>query len=802
MGFSFRKRGVTEEIAPANNSSDEAIEATGAEALNTLKHFEEQHKLDPNLPIQELNDVDAALATGNAEKGVEIETSLVEDDSPYPEVRAAVRNYDVDLPANTIRAWVIGLILCTVGSAVNMLFSLKNPTIQITTYVIQLVAYPIGLGWDLIFPDRVFEIWGLKFNFKPGKFNFKEHVIIVVMSNAAYGGGFLYATDVLIAQQVFYKQHFGWGFQLLFGITTLCTGYGLAGLGRRFLVWPAAMIWPSDLVNASLFYALHDHTPPDPINANGWKISRYRWFLYVLTGGFVWYWFPGWIFQGLSYFTFICWAAPNNVVVNKIFGGLHGYGLLPTTLDWTVVSGYALSPLIPPFHAVANTVAGVIIFFVVVSMGLHFSGHWYADYFVVQSSSAFDNTGAVYDVSKILNTDLIFDEAKYHEYSPLFLSTQFALCYGLSFATVAAVVVHVALYHGKQIVTQFKLARKQADDVHMKLMRKYRDAEDWWYLALFAVMIGLSFVVCCAWPTGFPAWAYVVCILIPLVWTIPIGIVQAITNIQLGLNVLTEFIIGYMLPGHPLAMMMFKNYGYICMSQALYFSQDLKLGHYMKVPPRAMFWSQLTASVWSAIVQISVMNWALGTIPNVCSEDQPDNYTCPNGRVFYTASVIWGAIGPARMFSGDALYSSLQWFWLVGAVTPVITWFAARRAPKKWFGFIRSINMPLVFGGSGMIPPATAYTYLVWGAVGMTFNYFIKRRWNGWWLQYNYITSAALDCGLAISTIIIFFTLYLTNAQLPKWYGNYEVFDTLDQTGLAIKSFVAQGETFGPTSWP
>lgn len=86
MGFSFRKRGATEEISPASISSDEVVEATGAEALNTLKYFEEQHKLDPNLPIQELNDVDAALATGNAEKGVEIETTLVEENSPYPEV--------------------------------------------------------------------------------------------------------------------------------------------------------------------------------------------------------------------------------------------------------------------------------------------------------------------------------------------------------------------------------------------------------------------------------------------------------------------------------------------------------------------------------------------------------------------------------------------------------------------------------------------------------------------------------------------------------------------------------------------
>lgn len=70
----------------------------------------------------------------------------------------------------------------------------------------------------------------------------------------------------------------------------------------------------------------------------------------------------------------------------------------------------------------------------------------------------------------------------------------------------------------------------------------------------------------------------IIAYLIALVFTIPIGMVQAMTNIQLGLNVLTEFIIGYMLPGRPLAMMLFKTYGYIAMSQALYFTQDLKFG--------------------------------------------------------------------------------------------------------------------------------------------------------------------------------------------------------------------------------
>ncbi|KAI0522299.1 OPT family small oligopeptide transporter [Xylaria bambusicola] len=787
--FRFRRR------VPAER--EQRIKPSGGdEATDTSDRSESRCQFDPNLPVDEIELVDASSNSGDVEKSVKVDVNAIKDDSPYPEVRAAVRNYDVDLPANTIRAWVIGMVLCTAGSAVNMLFSLRNPSITITTYVIQLIAYPIGLGWDLVFPDREFEFMGITFNLKPGKFNFKEHTVIVAMSNAAYGGGVLYATDVLVAQQVFYKQNFGWGFQLLFGITTLCTGYGLAGIMRRFLVWPAAMIWPGDLVNATLFYILHDNIPTDPTQANGWRTSRYRWFLYVMGGGFFWYFFPGWIFQGLAYFNFVCWALPNNVIINKVFGGLHGYGILPTTLDWTVVSDYSLSPLIPPFHAIANTVAGVIVFFVIVSAGLHFSGTWYADYFVVQSSDAFDNTGAKYNMSRILNDQNLLDPDAYHAYSPVFLSTQFALCYGLSFAAVAAVIVHTILYHGPQIKNQYRKARTQEDDIHMRLMKKYKDSPDWWYLVLFTVMVALSFAVCTAWPTGFPAWAYVICILIPIVWTIPIGIIQGVTNIQIGLNVLTEFVIGYILPGHPLAMM---NYGYVAMQQALYFIQDLKLGHYMKVPPRTMFSAQLVASVWSAIVQVAVLNWALGNIPEICSNQQPDSFTCPGGRNFFTTSVIWSVIGPARIFSGDALYSSLQWFWLVGAVSPVITWFVARRYPKS---IARYINMPLVFGGSGWIPPATAYSYLCWGSVGFFFNYLTKRRFRGWWLQYNYTTSAALDCGLALSTILIFFTLYLTSANAPQWYGNYDIYETLDQRGLAIKSFVATGETFGPKSWP
>ena len=136
---------------------------------------------------------------------------------------------------------------------------------------------------------------------------------------------------MIIAQRIWYKGDFDWLWQILFGITTLCTGYGIAGLSRRFLVWPAAMIWPSSLVNAAMFHTLHDHSRSDPARTNGWSIGRYRWFLIVFTGAFVWYWFPGWIFTGLSWFCWITWIWPESVIVNQLFGGMTGFGLMPIT---------------------------------------------------------------------------------------------------------------------------------------------------------------------------------------------------------------------------------------------------------------------------------------------------------------------------------------------------------------------------------------------------------------------------------------------------------------------------------------
>jgi len=216
------------------------------------------------------------------------------------------------------------------------------------------------------------------------------------------------------------------------------------------------------------------------------------------------------------------------------------------------------------------------------------------------------------------------------------------------------------------------------------------------------------------------------------------------------------------------------------MTQALQFTSDFKLGHYMKLPPRTMFWGQIMAAVIAGTTQLGVQSWMFSNIKDMCSTTQPDGFICPNTEVFGTASIIWGVIGPQRQFSQGQIYygilylvgsthvcpyilkqtlflAGLSFFFLVGFAAPLLTWFISLKWPNSW---LRYVNWPVILSGVGLIPPASAVNYVPWAIVGFIFQYVIRRRHFSWWTKYNYVLSASMDSAVAISIVVIFF-----------WYG-------------------------------
>lgn len=737
----------------------------------------------------EYDPVDAAIAAQISTD--EYAGISVEDDSPYPEVRASVPpTDDPTLPQNTLRMWVLGFILTTLGCGMNTLFSFHSPSFYITTYVTSILAFPLGKACERLLPNV--KIFGVPLN--PGPFNLKEHTIITIMGSVSFGGGAAYATDILTAQNRFYGSDFGVGFAICAILSTQIIGFSLAGMARKVLVEAPSAIWPSNLVTSTFLTNMHineNHT------ANGWKISRFAFFTLVFVGNFCWYFFPGYIFTALSYFAWPTWIAPNNVKVNQVFGATSGMGLMPITFDWNQIAGYIGSPLIPPTATILTIFSSIVVIFWIVVPAVYYSNTWYSKYMPLSSSGSYDRYQSTYNVSKIVDkTTLTFNEEGYKNYSPLFISSTFAISYGLSFASIIATLVHTVLFHGKDIIRQIK--QQDKPDVHQRLMRQnYKNIPEWWYGIVFLGSFAISIVTIRYWNTEMPVWSLIVALLIAIVFLLPVGIIYSLTNIAVGLNVVTEFIIGYMVPGKPLAMMFFKTFGYITNNQAVTFAQDMKLGHYMKIQPRLLFWAQLLATIWGSLVQIAVMRWSYGNIENLCDADQKNNYTCPNGKVFFNASLIWGAIGPERVFGSGAVYNQALWFFMLGLL-PVVNWLVLKKWPNSK---IRWLNWPVFFSGTGYIPPATPYNYSTYCIVGIFFGVFIKKRFTHWYFKYNYSLSAGLDIGLAYSSLIIFLCLSLTSTDFPAWWGNNVVNGTLDSNVETISNVLAEGEFFGPTTW-
>jgi OPT family oligopeptide transporter len=186
---------------------------------------------------------------------------------------------------------------------------------------------------------------------------------------------------------------------------------------------------------------------------------------------------------------------------------------------------------------------------------------------------------------------------------------------------------------------------------------------------------------------------------------IPIAIIMAIANQHFSLYLVAQLICGYVFPGRPVANMVFTVYCYISSSQAVKFSSDLKLGHYMKIPPKTMFMVQMVATLISSLAQVGVLNWMFANIPSLCSTDAINGFSCPLARVHFNGSILWGVVGPHRFFGKDALYGNLIWAFVIGFFAPIILWISWKKTNIK---FLRKINLPLLLGSLSWIPPAVS----------------------------------------------------------------------------------------------
>ncbi|PSS04477.1 Oligopeptide transporter like [Actinidia chinensis var. chinensis] len=678
---------------------------------------------------------------------------------------------DPTLPVLTFRMWVLGLTSCVLLAFVNQFFWYRSEPLTVSSISAQIAVVPLGHLMARTITDRVF-FAGTRWSFtlNPGPFNVKEHVLITIFANS--GAGSVYATHILSAVKLYYKKELTFLPALIVMITTQVLGFGWAGLFRKYLVEPGTMWWPSNLVQVSLFRALHEKEKRPQGGT-----TRTQFFLITFMCGFAYYIFPGYLIPLLTSFSWVCWLAPKSILVQQIGSGMKGLGIGSLGFDWASIASYLGSPLASPWFATANVAIGFLFVMYVMTPISYWLNIYNAKNFPLFSSKLFMFNGSKYDISKIVDSNFRLDENAYTKYGPLHMSTFFAMTYGVGFATLSATVVHILLFHGRDLWNQSKGAfgRSKKMDIHSRLMKVYKPVPMWWFLVLLVVNVAAIFFACAHYNATLqlPWWGVLLACAIALFFTLPIGVIAATTNQAPGLNIITEYIIGYLYPERPVANMCFKVYGYISMTQALTFLADFKLGHYMKIPPRTMFMAQVVGTLVSVIVYQATAWWLMGAIPNLCDTSLlPPNsqWTCPMDNVFYDASVIWGLVGPRRIFGNLGLYSKVNWFFLAGAIAPLLVWLAHKAFPKqKW---IRLIHMPVLIGATSMMPPATSVNYTSWIIIGFLSGFVLYRYRPKWWERYNYVLSGGLDAGTAFMSVLLFVVLQSRDVQLDWWGAN------------------------------
>ena len=180
------------------------------------------------------------------------------------------------------------------------------------------------------------------------------------------------------------------------------------------------------------------------------RMSRAKFFVIALTCSFLWYLFPGYLFQTLQSISWVCWAFPHSVTAHQLGSGLNGLGIGAFALDWSVVASFLFSPLICPFFAIVNVFIGYsLIVYVITPISYWGLNVYNAKNFPIFSADLFTAQGQPYNISAIVNNKFEIDMGQYKKLGQIHLSTFFAVTYGIGFATIASTLTHVALFYGR-----------------------------------------------------------------------------------------------------------------------------------------------------------------------------------------------------------------------------------------------------------------------------------------------------------------------------------------------------------------
>ncbi|CAF1161912.1 unnamed protein product [Didymodactylos carnosus] len=667
----------------------------------------------------------------------------------YEETGGIVSNKDdPDTLCVTFRSLFLGLSFNLLLATLNQYFIFKTVTYTFHYVLVLLLAYPMGKTMELCLPRKTLG----SFSLNPGPFTIKEHALIFLMAYVASIN--VSAIDVVaIEYRINPRSNFVEGLFLV--ISSQVLGYGMAGIMRRFLVWPSEMIWPTILPYIALLRTLHEREPP--LTHRWLKLTRLKFFILFSVGQMIYYWLPGYIMPVLSTFSWMCMINPNNRLLSQLTGH-YGLGMGSFQFNWLSLTYGLPSPILVPRWAQINVLVSFVFFVWFLIPILYYTNVWDFKNMPLISLSLFFPNGKYYSPKIDISGTT----------EPFRMSVSNVLSIYFTFAFFPTLITHTIVFHGKDIWKQFRTSFKnRQNDVHCVLMSRYPEAPEWWYLILFLGSFIVAAVIC-RYGQYMP-W-YLLFLALPLSFAclLPVGILLSITNLSLNTTVLVAIIGSIIQHGDIVGASTFATFAFGTFNQALSLSVYLKFGHYMKLSPRSIFIIQLVMTIVAAISRFLMASYLSKHIPNLCNENK--DWSCSNLLTTGTFYAVLVYSDPKKLFGQDSMYANMLYIILIGALLPILIWIIQWRYSKmKW---LKYVHIPIMFMQVTLVGFLPADTFPSWLLLGFIFHTVI-RMW--WWNRYALLFTIAMDFGVQTSVFFLFFILKYQSINFPSWWGTQEV---------------------------
>ncbi|ODQ82907.1 hypothetical protein BABINDRAFT_159399 [Babjeviella inositovora NRRL Y-12698] len=681
---------------------------------------------------------------------------------------------DPTIPVVTFRFVLLTIVFVVPGAFLDTMNSYRTTSAAYSIFFVQIASHWAGKWLARTLPKRQVGFGSLRFDLNPGPWSIKETALVTIA--AALGATGNLGTSGISLAELYYHEKVNPVIAILYMWAIVFTGYSYAAIARNFLLYDPKITWPQALMQTNLFNSQARSDRDSKLGS-----SQMRIFFLALVFMTCWQFLPELVFPFLSSLAVLCWIAPHNHVVNFLGSGMGGIGLLNLSLDWSNVTSKIM--IYPYWVQVVQFTAFVFGAWILLPIAKWSSLVEYK--FGLMSNGLFTTEGAPYPVAELITPELRFNETAYAHFGEIHMGAQKAWNTFFDYAAYVSGALWALIYARAQLMASVKRvwhgrhtennvsASQEFTDRLNRLQGAYPDVPQSWYIFLFLGSFVTLTLIFASGGMFIPVWTYFVALVFGAVIVTPLAWLYAVSNFQLAIGTFNELLYGYMVQNlshrHPAGA---STYGAIAGDawyRAQFMLQDQKIGHYMHLPPQAVFMSQIFGELIGVPVNYIALRWVLDTKREYLTGAKIDPLHQWTGQALTssnTMAIQYVLLGPDRLFKH---YPLLPYGFVLGAVAPMAIYYLHRKFPRARFDLYNStvffLTMSKFYGNL-----STGYlSQFIGGTVTMFYAFRYK---HSLWKKYNYILAAAFDTGFNLAVLLIFLLFSLYPVDMPHWWGN------------------------------